>query len=118
MFCFQCEQTAGCTGCTGKAGVCGKSALTAKLQDQLTGALITLAKKNEINEVNTKVIIEGLFTTITNVSFNDETLIQLIDKVHSLSGNTADYDMSNLWNENEDIRSLKSLILFGIRGMM
>ena len=117
MFCFQCEQTAGCTGCTGKAGVCGKSALTAKLQDQLTGALITLAKKNEINEVNTKVIIEGLFTTITNVSFNDETLIQLIDKVHSLSGNTADYDMSNLWNENEDIRSLKSLILFGIRGM-
>ena len=117
MFCFQCEQTAGCTGCTGKAGVCGKSALTAKLQDQLTGALITLAKKNEINEVNTKVIIEGLFTTITNVSFNDETLNQLIDKVHSLSGNTADYDMSNLWNENEDIRSLKSLILFGIRGM-
>ena len=117
MFCFQCEQTAGCTGCTGKAGVCGKSALTAKLQDQLTGALITLAKKNEINEVNTKVIIECLFTTITNVSFNDETLIQLIDKVHSLSGNTADYDMSNLWNENEDIRSLKSLILFGIRGM-
>ena len=36
MFCFQCEQTAGCSGCTGKAGVCGKSALTAKLQDQLT----------------------------------------------------------------------------------
>ena len=117
MFCFQCEQTAGCSGCTGKAGVCGKSALTAKLQDQLTGALITLAKKNEINEVNTKTIIEGLFTTITNVSFNDETLKQLIDKVHSLSGNTSDYDMSNLWNENEDIRSLKSLILFGIRGM-
>ena len=45
MFCFQCEQTAGCTGCTGKAGVCGKSALTAKLQDQLTGALINSCKK-------------------------------------------------------------------------
>ena len=42
MFCFQCEQTAGCTGCTGKAGVCGKSAGTAKLQDQLTGELIGL----------------------------------------------------------------------------
>ena len=39
MFCFQCEQTAGCTGCTGKAGACGKSAGTAKLQDELTGAL-------------------------------------------------------------------------------
>ena len=40
MFCFQCEQTAGCSGCTGNAGVCGKSANTAKLQDELTGALI------------------------------------------------------------------------------
>ena len=39
MFCFQCEQTAGCTGCTGKAGVCGKSALTAKLQDHLKSEL-------------------------------------------------------------------------------
>ena len=40
MFCFQCEQTAGCAGCTGKAGVCGKTADVAKLQDELTGALI------------------------------------------------------------------------------
>lgn len=117
MFCFQCEQTAGCSGCTGKAGVCGKSALTAQLQDQLTGALITLAQKNEINDNNTKMIIEGLFTTITNVSFNDETLKQLINKVHSLSGSINDYDMSKLWKDNEDIRSLKSIILFGIRGM-
>ena len=36
MFCFQCEQTAGCTGCTGNTGVCGKKADTAKLQDELT----------------------------------------------------------------------------------
>ena len=43
MFCFQCEQTAGCNGCTGNAGVCGKKAPTAKLQDELTGALIGLA---------------------------------------------------------------------------
>ena len=40
MFCFQCEQTAGCTGCTGNAGVCGKTADVAQLQDELTGALI------------------------------------------------------------------------------
>ena len=39
MFCFQCEQTAGCKGCTGAAGVCGKKADIAGLQDQLTGAL-------------------------------------------------------------------------------
>ena len=38
MFCFQCEQTAGCTGCTVAAGVCGKSSETARLQDELTGA--------------------------------------------------------------------------------
>ena len=43
MFCFQCEQTAGCSGCTGNAGVCGKSSATAALQDELTGALIGLA---------------------------------------------------------------------------
>ncbi len=44
MFCFQCEQTCGCTGCTGNAGVCGKKAGTAELQDELTGALIGLAR--------------------------------------------------------------------------
>lgn len=43
MFCFQCEQTAGCGGCTGAAGVCGKTAKTAACQDRLTGALIGLA---------------------------------------------------------------------------
>ncbi len=37
MFCFQCEQTAGCTGCTGKAGVCGKKSDTAGLQDTIVG---------------------------------------------------------------------------------
>ena len=45
MFCFQCEQTAGCTGCTGctgKAGVCGKPAHVANLQDQLTGLVSDL----------------------------------------------------------------------------
>lgn len=40
MFCFQCEQTAGCTGCTGKAGACGKSAGTAKLQDELPLSMV------------------------------------------------------------------------------
>lgn len=45
MFCFQCEQTAGCSGCTGKMGVCGKSADIANLQDELTGALILFGLK-------------------------------------------------------------------------
>lgn len=134
MFCFQCEQTAGCTGCTGAMGVCGKSADTSKLQDKLTGAIIGLAKSTSHNpkrKETDKIIIEGLFTTITNVNFNDETLKEMIDKVHLEKnaiapncnacampcGSTEDYDMNLLWNEDEDIRSLKSLILFGIRGM-
>ena len=48
MFCFQCEQTAGCTGCMGNAGVCGKDSTTAALQDELTGALIGLQSRVEV----------------------------------------------------------------------
>ena len=138
MFCFQCEQTAGCTGCT-RAGVCGKSAMTAKLQDTLTGALIALANtaacsnKNSnrnlsvslVDEIN-HLILEGLFTTITNVNFDDASIKDLTARIHTATAKTADacnvsivsdYDMNNIWNANEDIRSLKSLILFGVRGM-
>ena len=138
MFCFQCEQTAGCTGCT-RAGVCGKSAMTAKLQDTLTGALIALANtaacsnKNSnrnlsaslVDEIN-HLILEGLFTTITNVNFDDASIKDLTARIHTATAKTADacnvsivsdYDMNNIRNANEDIRSLKSLILFGVRGM-
>ena len=135
MFCFQCEQTAGCTGCTGKAGVCGKTAEVAKLQDVLTDALIGLARATdnapEANRGTWQLMIEGLFTTVTNVNFNETTLRGLIDRVHaekarlvpdcavctSPCGRSNDYDMAQLWNAQEDIRSLKSLILFGVRGM-
>ena len=136
MFCFQCEQTAGCTGCTRNAGVCGKKAETANLQDKLTGALIGLARATQGNDDivtkdTDKLIIEGLFTTITNVNFNDKTISVLIDRVQaekerlvprclscaSACGRNDDYDMKALWGGDEDIRSLKSLILFGIRGV-
>ena len=135
MFCFQCEQTAGCTGCTGKAGVCGKFADTAKLQDELTGALIGLARATDGNTTPTnstwKTIIKGLFTTITNVNFNDEAICEVIKEIHNEReklvpqcgscgapcGRNNDFDMNELWNAQEDVRSLKSLILFGLRGM-
>lgn len=134
MFCFQCEQTAGCAGCTGSAGVCGKTADTAKLQDQLTGALIGLARASRgktPSESSRRAMIEGLFTTITNVSFDEERIREQIENVKKeknvltagsgdgsqpCTGN-EDYDMDLLWNADEDIRSLKSLILFGLRGM-
>ena len=136
MFCFQCEQTAGCKACTGGAGVCGKKADTAGLQDKLTGALIGLARATEGNEdlvtADThKLVLEALFTTITNVNFNNETINALIERVEaekerlvprcyscaSACGRNDDYDMNMLWEADEDIRSLKSLILFGIRGV-
>ena len=135
MFCFQCEQTAGCTGCTGKAGVCGKSADVANLQDELTGALIGLARATDgdtpVSADTWLLLIEGLFTTVTNVNFNEKTIRELIDRVHaekarlipncsacaSRCGRNDDYDMAELWNAQEDVRSLKSLILFGVRGM-
>lgn len=134
MFCFQCEQTAGGTGCTGKSGVCGKKDTTANFQDELTGALIGLARAVDGNcptESTNKVMLEGLFTTVTNVNFNNDTLKEIIDEVHSekakLIPNCSscaskcvrndDGDMTAIWLANEDIRSLKSLILFGIRGM-
>lgn len=136
MFCYQCEQTAGCTGCTGNTGVCGKSANTARLQDELTGALIGLARATEgneqlVTEEMNQLVLERLFTTITNVNFNDETLKLLIDKIEDTKkklvpncftcsdscGRNNNFDMSTLWTTDEDIRSLKSLILFGIRGM-
>ena len=116
MFCFQCEQTAGCTGCT-KSGVCGKTPEVANLQDKLTGALIRLAEKNQLTKENDRLIIKSLFTTITNVNFNVETLMNLLAEVHAASGNADDYDMNQVWKADEDIRSLKSLILFGIRGV-
>lgn len=135
MFCYQCEQTAGCSGCRGNAGVCGKKADTAQLQDELTGALIGLARAIEGTAVPTQTtyqtIVEGLFTTITNVSFDNDAINDMINKVRTEKeklvascsrcqtpcGKSDEYDMNELWNENEDIRSLKSLILFGIRGM-
>lgn len=134
MFCYQCEQTAGCSGCTGKAGVCGKTARTAGLQDELTGVLIALARtcaSNSKTENTDRLILEGLFATVTNVNFDDEAIKSLIDKVRAEKeqiqpgcavceakcGNTDEYDMKQIWEAQEDIRSLKSLILFGIRGM-
>ena len=75
MFCFQCEQAAGCTACTGAAGVCGKSAETAAAQDWLTGALIAFAGQliaagRGPAPEQARLLMQGLFTTITNVNFD------------------------------------------------
>lgn len=134
MYCFQCEQTAGCTACTGTTGVCGKPAKTNALQDELTGALIGLARATD-NPTPTmrthEIMLEGLFACVTNVAFDDEALRTLIDRVRTeksalvpectsctdTCNRNDEYNMALLWTTDEDIRSLKSLILFGLRGM-
>lgn len=129
MFCYQCEQTANCKSCTGKMGVCGKKEDTAELQDKLTAALIELAQIIETTNASTTnytadMVVESLFATLTNVNFDNASLLKLLEKVEQekeqlspapLKNKT--YEMQRLWNADEDIRSLKSLILFGIRGM-
>ena len=142
MFCYQCEQTAGCAGCTGSTGVCGKTAETARLQDQLVGAMIGLARAAEGVECPGdrvyRTVIEGLFTTLTNVSFDDDAIRAQIEKTHrekerllaapvkksagprekaASVQDTDDYNLGLLWDMDPDIRSLKSLILFGLKGM-
>lgn len=109
MFCFQCEQTANCKACTASSGVCGKSGVTAKAQDDLTGALISLAMSGSDDY---DLFIDGLFTTVTNVNFDSESVNALTKRTGKES-----FDMNKIWNADEDIRSLKSLILFGLRGM-
>ncbi len=125
MFCFQCQQTAHNKGCNGKAGVCGKKADTANYQDELIGALIALSKAAEtgsLTERTDELMLKGLFTTITNVNFNNETIKKLKTEIEQEKGRANsqkfdDYDMKKIWDAHEDIRSLKSLILFGVKGM-
>ena len=130
MFCFQCEQTAKCEACTGRAGVCGKPLDVAVAQDELTGALIALAQTcaaaGTASERDYDLAVDGLFTCVTNVNFNEASVRKLTEAVHDETATVAaaanieaaaDYPMNQIWNANEDIRSLKSLVLFGIRGM-
>ncbi|WP_414732118.1 hydroxylamine reductase [Acetobacterium carbinolicum] len=123
MFCFQCEQTAKGTGCEVK-GVCGKTAPVAGLQDKLVGACIGLSKavkKTAATPATDACIKKALFTTVTNVSFDDESLKVMVDCVDKMKADldptAEDYDMAKLWDDNEDIRSLKTLILLGVKGV-
>ena len=125
MFCFQCQQTAHNTGCEGKAGVCGKKADTANYQDEIIGALIGLsraAKDGNPTEKTDALMEKAIFTTITNVNFNDTMIREIISEVQQEKqrisrGEHPDYDMKKLWDGDENIRSLKSLVLFGLKGM-
>ena len=116
MFCYQCEQTVSCSGCTIQ-GVCGKKPETANLQDELTSKTIEFASCVPFSVENVDLIIEALFATITNVNFDDNSIKELIDKLIVKTPCENNFDIKSVWECNEDIRSLKSLILFGLKGI-
>lgn len=151
MFCYQCQETAGCKGCT-VSGVCGKKPEVARMQDLLIyvtkglSAVTTALRKNgkQIPEKINHLVTVNLFTTITNANFDldaikakvTETLSEKAALLSELSddekaklpeaarwsGNEAEYD-AKAWKEgvlstkDEDIRSLRELITYGLKGL-
>lgn len=122
MFCFQCEQTVGGKGCT-KVGVCGKKPDVSNSQDELTCALIGLAKAADGKSPGKDVadlMFKSLFATITNVNFDQERINELIaevEKEKNALGGAENYDASKLWKGDVDIVSMRSTLLLGLRGM-
>ena len=149
MFCFQCQETAGCSGCT-VSGVCGKKPDVAAMQDLLVYvtkgiSAVTTQLRSEGKEIDDNVnhqIIVNLFTTITNANFDKESIItriketleikeELLKKVENRDGlpeaafwngteDTFEDKASHvgiLATENEDIRSLRELITYGLKGL-
>jgi len=122
MFCFQCEQTAGGGGCT-RVGICGKQAEVAKKHDELVCALVGLARAadGKIPGKNAdELIMQGLFATVTNVNFDSERIDEIKQQIESEKnklGGAQDYDPESLFHGDTDIVSLRSTLLFGLRGM-
>ncbi len=150
MFCYQCQETAGCSGCT-VSGVCGKAPEVANRQDVLIYATKGLSQVATVlraqgqtvpKEVNKQVVL-NLFTTITNANFDLDVITERIfdtillkeELLSKLSDKSLLHDAA-LWNgkteaqidekipsasilatENEDIRSLRELIIYGLKGM-
>ena len=123
MFCYQCEQTAKGTGCT-MSGVCGKNPATAHEQDVLTCEMISLAATAEEtgcqNDGIVDKIVDGLFTTITNVSFDSEKIAAQAAELRAMwedCGGSEAMNPEALFHGDEDLLSLRSTLLFGMRGM-
>ncbi|MFC1874545.1 hydroxylamine reductase [Chloroflexota bacterium] len=122
MFCFQCEQTAGGSGCT-RVGVCGKKPEVASKHDELVCALIGLARAAEGKRPRTEadeLMMQGLFATLTNVNFDPNRIDELKQQVEAEKtklGGAEDFDPDTLFHGDADIVSLRSTLLFGLRGM-
>jgi hydroxylamine reductase len=150
MFCYQCQETAGCTGCT-KVGVCGKKPEVAAMQDLLVYvtkgiSAVTTALRAEGKKVSSEInhlVTSNMFTTITNANFDEdmivsriletlekkEELLKQLDNKNDLpeaatwySSNRHEFALKAagvgvLSTKNEDIRSLRELITYGLKGL-
>lgn len=146
MFCYQCQETAGGKGCN-VSGVCGKKPEVAKAQDLLiyvtkgiSAVTTRLRAENKIVKARINHLVTlNLFTTITNANFDREKILERVQKTLTAKGKLlAEVDDKNLpeaalWanddfdakaetvgilsTENEDIRSLRELITYGLKGM-
>lgn len=149
MFCWQCQETLNCKGCS-VAGVCGKTANVAYLQDLLVyitkgicEITTRLREEGEVisSEIN-KVVLDNLFTTITNVNFSEgnieDRIEQSLEIKRDLYGRlknkemlseasefsierkdylTRDERISILNEKNVDLRSLKEMVIYGLKGL-
>lgn len=149
MFCFQCQETAGCKGCT-RSGVCGKTPDVAAMQDLLIymtkgisqAASALRAEGKEVTKDTNHLVTTNLFTTITNANFDKEAIIKriedtLVAKKQLLAelSSTEGLPEAALWEatrdsfeekartvgvlatEDEDVRSLRELITYGLKGL-
>ncbi len=148
MFCYQCQETAGCTGCT-RSGVCGKTPDVAAMQDLLVYvtrglAAVTTALRAQGKRVSPEVshlVTWNLFTTITNANFDEAAITQrvaetlkvrdsLLSQVEDPAAlpEAARWDGSGDWKakartvgvlstQDEDVRSLRELITYGLKGL-
>ena len=119
MFCFQCEQTARGTGCT-LSGVCGKKPNVAHEQDVLTCEMIGLARASDGRREHIDLIVDGLFVTITNVNFDEGNVASYAAKIRAAretAGGSLPLTTEELFHGDENLISLRSTLLFGMRGM-
>lgn len=122
MFCFQCQQTAG-NKCCVKVGVCGKQPDTANLQDDLVYELIRLSEvvlEKGNNSKTDRMVVDGLFITLTNVNFDNQAIKKFTENVKKECislGKIKEKPLLDLWKGPTDIVSLRSTLLFGMKGM-
>ena len=117
MFCFQCQEACRNTGCT-FAGMCGKKAETAHLMDEIIRQLKLIALSRKPDKKLGRFVIQSLFMTITNANFDNDALKKQLDRAIILTGD-ADiaFPSGVMACENEDIRSLRELLTYGLKGI-